>query len=195
MRNSLSSGHVSAQGERLLIPNPHTSSVLINRLPLLPFQILIAAGVEFARLPPLLIICLGTTGKVLVRRLQILREQTAQTEDRTLPSLTTSSARSDQPTERFDMSMQPAGPFSWSFMPVPKEGGGAAAAAAGMGSAAMSEKEEALRSEIDLVFTYLCKMGQTWPMASELKKQRPAGYDVRRADDHRLMMMVFLYVL
>ncbi|MCO5555770.1 hypothetical protein L7F22_009315 [Adiantum nelumboides] len=150
-------------------------------------RILIAAGIEFARLPPLIILCLGTAGRVLVRRLQIHRGQSALSMDTSSTASTThvnaAAAKNGVVGEfddahesmyasmasridRFNMAMQPAGQYAWSYTPVPSNGEGLAAATAALGGVAMSEREETLRSEIDLVFTYLCRMGNSWPMAT-----------------------------
>ncbi|PWN37695.1 uncharacterized protein FA14DRAFT_187762 [Meira miltonrushii] len=168
-------------------------------------RILIAAGIEFARLPPLIILCLGTAGRVLVRRLQILRGQSALNLD---TSSTASTGRRNGGREfddthesmyasmasridRFNMAMQPAGQYAWSYTPVPSNGEGIAAATAALGGVAMCEREETLRSEIDLVFTYLCRMGNSWPMATRQAQSLAQMLGINTADPVALRHGIF----
>ena len=166
-------------------------------------RILIAAGIEFARLPPLIILCLGTAGRVLVRRLQILRGQSALNMDTSSTASTTHIngggedahesmyASMASRIDRFNMAMQPAGQYAWSYTPVPSTGEGIAAATAALGGVAMSEREETLRSEIDLVFTYLCRMGNSWPMATRQAQSLAQMLGINTADPVALRHGIF----
>lgn len=168
-------------------------------------RILIAAGIEFARLPPLIILCLGTAGRVLVRRLQILRGQSALNMDTSSSASTrhmngggefddtheSMYASMASKIDRFNMAMQPAGQYAWSYTPVPSNGEGLAAATAALGGVAMSEREETLRSEIDLVFTYLCRMGNSWPMATRQAQTLAQMLGINTADPVALRHGIF----
>lgn len=109
----------------------------------------------------MLILCLSTAGRVLVKRLQVVRADAEIDRDASRGSGTPQTAASV--IEQFDFDIQQPAPFTWSFTPVNKTH---EAPCAGLGGPAMSEKEEKLRGEIDLVFKYLCKVGQTWPLAT-----------------------------
>jgi hypothetical protein len=66
--------------------------------------------------------------------------------------------------EQLEFDIQHPTPFTWSF--TPSHSTSHQTPAAVLGAPASSEKEEKLRAEIDLVFTYLCKVGQIWPLAT-----------------------------
>lgn len=97
-----------------------------------------------------------------MKRLQIVRKESNATNS-TYDDDETQKHSADMIIDQLGFDVQQSSPFTWSFTHTLASN--IETSAAGLGGPAMSGKEEKLRAEIDLIFTYLCKVGQIWPLA------------------------------